>query len=129
MLKLQAIGVNSSATRMNRVVDFYSKVLHSFIPPPLLLSCAGSDPRKAMTDCVYAQLPKGALPKKSAGVNPIARYRQAYFEGPEASAAPIGHLIVVLFLVGYTIDCAFPLHSRFPPLGTTLGTTLRWGLR
>lgn len=81
MLKLQAIGVNSSATRMNRVVDFYSK------------------------------LPKGALPKKSAGVNPIARYRQAYFEGPEASAAPIGHLIVVLFLVGYTID--YNMHLKF----------------
>ena len=57
------------------------------------------------------QLPKGSLPKKSAGVNPIARYRAAYFEGPEASAAPIGHLIVVLFLVGYTIDCK----SSLPP--------------
>ncbi|KAK4050191.1 hypothetical protein OIO90_005173 [Microbotryomycetes sp. JL221] len=70
-----AIGAPQSAARMTRVVDFYSK------------------------------LPKGAAPKKSAGANPFARYRQRYFEGDNASGAPFLHAIGVMFLIGYTIDC------------------------
>lgn len=52
-----------------------------------------------------SQLPKGPAPKKSAGANPFARYKQRYFEGDNASGAPFIHTIVGLFLVGYTIDC------------------------
>ncbi|KAM0790223.1 hypothetical protein ACM66B_005536 [Microbotryomycetes sp. NB124-2] len=69
-----AIGAPQSAARMTRVVDFYSK------------------------------LPKGAAPRKSAGANPFARYRQRYFEGDNASGAPFLHAIGVMFLIGYTID-------------------------
>ncbi|GAA5881016.1 hypothetical protein JCM16303_004637 [Sporobolomyces ruberrimus] len=69
-----AIGAPQSAARMLRVVDFYSK------------------------------LPKGAAPKKNAGLNPFSRYKAKYFEGPNASAAPFLHAIGILFLVGYTID-------------------------
>ncbi|KAK4049852.1 hypothetical protein OIV83_003908 [Microbotryomycetes sp. JL201] len=69
-----AIGAPQSAARMTRVVDFYSK------------------------------LPKGAAPRKAAGANPIARYRQRYFEGDNASGAPFLHAIGVMFLIGYTID-------------------------
>ncbi|GAA5874487.1 hypothetical protein JCM5296_001551 [Sporobolomyces johnsonii] len=69
-----AIGAPQSAARMTRVVDFYSK------------------------------LPKGAAPKKSVGLNPLARYKARYFDGENASAAPFLHIIGGLFLVGYTID-------------------------
>lgn len=52
------------------------------------------------------QLPKGPLPKASPGLNPIARYKARYFSGENASGAPFVHLIVGVFLLGYTIDCA-----------------------
>ena len=65
-----------------------------------------------------SQLPKGHAVKSSPGLNPIARYKQRYFEGENASGAPFVHAIVGLFLIGYTIDCTFlpsllPRQTRF----------------
>lgn len=66
------------------------------------------------------QLPKGAAAKKPVGLSPFSRYKARYFDGENASGAPFLHAIGVLFLVGYTIDCAC---SPAPPsaLGSRLG--------
>jgi hypothetical protein len=47
-------------------------------------------------------------------LNPIARYKAAYFEGENASGAPFVHAIGVLFLVGYTID--YNVSPLLPPV-------------
>jgi hypothetical protein len=67
------------------------------LAPPLL-------PRQTKSK----QLPKGPAPKKNVGLSPLARYKARYFDGENASGAPFLHVIGGLFLIGYTIDCAFP---------------------
>ncbi|EGG07730.1 uncharacterized protein MELLADRAFT_43111 [Melampsora larici-populina 98AG31] len=78
---VQALTGSSTAARMNRVVEFYSK------------------------------LPKGSAPKPSAGLNPFARYKARYIDGENASAAPLLHAILGLFVVGYTIE--YNMHLKF----------------
>lgn len=75
------MGAAPTAKRMTTVVDFYSKVR-----APLKEIRRG----KGVSDLIagVVQLPKGAAPKSSGGLNPFARYRQKYFEG-DASGAPI----------------------------------------
>lgn len=69
-------------------------------------------------------MPKGPLAKSSPGLNPIARYKAAYFEGENASGAPFVHAIGILFLVGYTIDynvSLLPTSSLSPVLALMIG--------
>ncbi|KAI9606951.1 hypothetical protein KEM48_001720 [Puccinia striiformis f. sp. tritici PST-130] len=77
----QALSSSGTAARMQRVVEFYSK------------------------------LPKGPAPKASPGLNPFARYKARYMDGENASGAPLFHAMLGLFLVGYTIECtsSFPV--------------------
>ena len=70
----QALSSSGTAARMQRVVEFYSK------------------------------LPKGPAPKASPGLNPFARYKARYMDGENASGAPLFHAMLGLFLVGYTIE-------------------------
>ncbi|KAA1103753.1 ATP synthase f chain, mitochondrial precursor [Puccinia graminis f. sp. tritici] len=66
----QALSSSSTAARMQRVVEFYSK------------------------------LPKGPAPKASPGLNPFARYKARYIDGENASGAPLFHAMLGLFLIG-----------------------------
>ncbi|GAA95018.1 uncharacterized protein L969DRAFT_18952 [Mixia osmundae IAM 14324] len=75
-----AIGAQKTAQRMTRVIDFYSK------------------------------LPKGPAPHNSPGLNPVARYKARYFDGENASAAPLVHAIVGVFLISYTIH--YQMHLK-----------------
>ncbi|KAH9815880.1 mitochondrial F1-F0 ATP synthase subunit F of fungi-domain-containing protein [Melampsora americana] len=82
---VQALSGTSTATRMKRVVEFYSK------------------------------LPKGSIDKSastsSVGLNPFNRYKAKYIDGENASATPLVHAILGLFLVGYTIE--YNMHLKF----------------
>ncbi|KAI5477889.1 hypothetical protein MNV49_005782 [Pseudohyphozyma bogoriensis] len=88
--------------------------LASLIPPKIAVPSTGSAQATAarMGKVVefYSKLPKGSLPKSSPGLNPIARYKAKYFEGPNASGAPLVHAIVGLFFIGYTID--YQMHLK-----------------
>ncbi|KAG0150459.1 hypothetical protein CROQUDRAFT_38235 [Cronartium quercuum f. sp. fusiforme G11] len=71
---VQALTTSGTAARMQRVVDFYSK------------------------------LPQGPAPKPTGGMNPFARYKARYIDGENASGAPLLHAIIGLFVIGYTIE-------------------------
>lgn len=53
---------------------------------------------------IVSKLPKGPAPKKSPGLNPWARYKAKYFHGETASGAPIVHVMIAFFFLGYTLD-------------------------
>jgi hypothetical protein len=58
------------------------------------------------------QLPKGPAPAAKASLNPIVRYKQRYFEGENASGAPIVHAITAIFLIGCELSGSFPSFRR-----------------
>ncbi|GAA6017228.1 hypothetical protein JCM10207_002577 [Rhodosporidiobolus poonsookiae] len=82
--------------------------LASLVPPKIAsASAVGAAPSAARMNTVvgfYSALPKGPAAAKKVGLSPLARYKARYFDGPNASAAPFLHVIVGMFLVGYTID-------------------------
>lgn len=56
---------------------------------------------------IFVQLPKGPASNPSAkSLNPFARYKARYFEGKNASGAPIVHAIIGIFLIGYTVGAS-----------------------
>ncbi|GHJ89923.1 hypothetical protein NliqN6_6325 [Naganishia liquefaciens] len=80
------------------------RALGSLIPPkiasPAAVSSGGTSTRTQSVISFYSKLPKGPEPaaQKSTGL------RGKYFEGPNASGAPILATIFILFGIGYTID-------------------------
>merc|ERR1712230_190329 len=86
----------------------------SLVPPKIAsasaIGQAKSAARMQQVVSFYKQLPKGAAPKSSPGLNPWARYRARYFEGDNASGAPIVHIMAGIFLIGYTID--YQMHLK-----------------
>lgn len=62
---------------------------------------------------IFVQLPKGPASSPNAkSLNPLARYKARYFDGKNASGAPIVHAIIGIFLIGYTVGAS--LSSRTP---------------
>jgi F-type H+-transporting ATPase subunit f len=60
---------------------------------------------------IFVQLPKGPASSPNAkSLNPLARYKARYFDGKNASGAPIVHAIIGIFLIGYTVGAS--LSSR-----------------
>lgn len=58
---------------------------------------------------IFVQLPKGpASSPNTKSLNPLARYKARYFDGKNASGAPIVHAIVGIFLIGYTVGACPP---------------------
>lgn len=93
----QALAGASSAQRMQRVVEFYSKVR------PITLRTFGNRPEATAIDFDFMwwlQLPKGAPAKASGGLNPWARYKARYVDGDAASGAVLVHVMALLFLTG-----------------------------
>ncbi|KAI5452665.1 ATP synthase f chain, mitochondrial precursor [Naganishia albida] len=80
------------------------RALGSLIPPkiasPAAVSSGGTSARTQSVINFYSKLPKGPEPaaQKATGL------RGKYFEGPNASGAPILATIFILFGIGYTID-------------------------
>lgn len=98
----QALAGASSAQRMQRVVEFYSKVRHLTLQTSF---------RAHLAECGRlrnAQLPKGAAPKTSGGLNPWARYKARYVDGDNASGAVLVHVIALLFLTGWVVSLGRP---------------------
>lgn len=77
-------------------------VLHADLPvPPLLTHLDLGHP-------IFVQLPKGPASNPSTkSLNPLARYKARYFDGKNASGAPLVHAIVGIFLIGYTIGASW----------------------
>ncbi|KAK9475876.1 mitochondrial F1-F0 ATP synthase subunit F of fungi-domain-containing protein [Lipomyces japonicus] len=86
--------------------------LSTLIPPKIAsaqnLGAAPGAKRLANVVDFYKALPRGSAPEvKPSGL--FARYRARYFDGKNASGAPLVHLIGALFLIGYTLDYQFHL--------------------
>ncbi|KXN66616.1 hypothetical protein CONCODRAFT_29821, partial [Conidiobolus coronatus NRRL 28638] len=81
----------------------------SFIPPSLATKQGASGAAAANTEGlgdlvhIYRQLPKGPASAQQSG-GPLEWYRRRYFEGPNASPAPILHIMIALGLLGYYIE-------------------------
>jgi len=87
----------------------------TLIPPKLVTPASvGSNPGAArMVKVVefYSKLPKGPAPKVNASVlNPVGKYYQKHFTGKDQSAAPIVHIMLGGFLIGYTMH--YNLHLK-----------------
>ncbi|KAK6460244.1 ATP synthase f chain mitochondrial precursor [Scheffersomyces coipomensis] len=79
----------------------------STIIPPKIASAKnlGSNPNaKRMAEVVsfYKKLPTGPAPAAKKAINPLARYRAAYFDGDNASGKPLVHLAIAVIILGYT---------------------------
>ncbi|KAK9900590.1 hypothetical protein P389DRAFT_192854 [Cystobasidium minutum MCA 4210] len=89
--------------------------LRSLIPPKIASASAiaGAPSARRMENVLdfYSKLPKGPASNPSAkSLNPFARYKARYFEGKNASGAPIVHAIIGIFLIGYTVD--YQMHLK-----------------
>lgn len=49
----------------------------------------------------YKALPTGPAPAAKKAVTPWGRYKQAYFDGDNASAKPLLHLAIAVLISGY----------------------------
>ncbi|KAI3404460.1 ATP17 [Candida oxycetoniae] len=82
--------------------------LSTLIPPKIASAkSVGSAPNaKRMSEVVsfYKKLPQGPAPAVKKSSNPFVRYKQAYFDGDNASGKPLLHLAVVVLLFGYALE-------------------------
>ncbi|KAK9452083.1 ATP synthase subunit F, mitochondrial [Limtongia smithiae] len=86
--------------------------LSTLIPPKIASAATlGATPgakRLASVVDFYKALPRGPAPV-SQPTSFFGRYSAKYFEGGNASGAPLVHLIIGAFLIGYTLDYQFHL--------------------
>jgi len=89
--------------------------LSTLIPPkvasPQGIGQAKDAARMERLKSFYEKLPKGPAPaSKPTGL--IGRYKYRYFDGPDASAAPIWHLIAFFTVIGYAQNYYFHLRHH-----------------
>ncbi|AMD21255.1 HEL025Wp [Eremothecium sinecaudum] len=88
------------------------RALSTLIPPKIVsaknLASSGSAKRIANVVEFYKTLPTGPAPARKPS-NLFAKYRTKYFEGDNASAKPLVHVVLLILGIGYTMEYNFHL--------------------
>ncbi|KAH3687116.1 hypothetical protein WICPIJ_001897 [Wickerhamomyces pijperi] len=80
--------------------------LSTLIPPKI-----ASAQRLAQVVSFYKALPQGQAPVVKAST-PLAKYKEAFFNGDNASGKPLLHLAAFILVFGYSLEYYFHLRHH-----------------